>query len=144
MHFCLAQGHESTIFVGRTQGNSTIIGEMARIPSPAKTLFGRRLRDARLRAGIAQERLGVMIGLDEGSSSARMSRYENGVHEAPFAIAEQIAKALGVSACYFYCSDDRLAEIILNYSQLSKKDREVVADYLISHAKQLSPLRQRQ
>ena len=48
-------------------------------PKPSKTLFGQRLREARLRAGIAQDRLGVLIGLDEGSSSARMSRYEIGV-----------------------------------------------------------------
>jgi transcriptional regulator with XRE-family HTH domain len=94
-------------------------------PTPqSRTLFGRRLRDARLRAGIAQDKLGIMIGLDEGCSSARMSRYENGVHEPPFLIAEQIAKVLGLSACYFYCSDERLAEIILNYSTLSDAERE--------------------
>ncbi len=92
-------------------------------PTPSKTLFGQRLREARLRAGIAQDKLGVMIGLDEGSSSARMSRYETGVHEPPFSIAEQLAKALGVDACYFYCRDNRLAEFILNYSQLSEKGR---------------------
>lgn len=102
---------------------------MVRQPSLPKSLFGRRLRDARLRAGVAQDRLGIMIGLDEGCSSARMSRYENGVHEPPFVIAEQIAKALGVSASYFYCSDDHLAEIILNYSNLSEKERE--ASHLI-------------
>lgn len=93
--------------------------------SQSRTLFGRRLREARINAGIAQDKLGVMIGLDESCSSARMSRYENGVHEPPFLIAEQLAKVLGFSACYFYCSDDRLAEIILNYSKLSKKEREV-------------------
>lgn len=97
---------------------------MANVHSQSRTLFGRRLRDARLRAGIAQDKLGVMIGLDEGCSSARMSRYENGVHEPPFVIAEQLSKVLGLSACYFYCSDDHLAEIILNYSKLSKKERE--------------------
>ena len=98
---------------------------MVNVPSKSRTLFGRRLRDARTSAGIAQDKLGVMIGLDEGCSSARMSRYENGVHEPPFVIAEQLAKVLGLSACYFYCSDDRLAEIILHYSKLSKKEREV-------------------
>jgi transcriptional regulator with XRE-family HTH domain len=94
---------------------------MARKLSSSKTLFGRRLRDARLRSGVAQDKLGIMIGLDEGCSSARMSRYENGVHEPPFLIAEQIAKVLGISASYFYCRDDQLAEIILNYSPLLKE-----------------------
>jgi len=89
---------------------------MVKASSQPKSLFGLRLREARLRAGIAQDKLGVMIGLDEGCSSARISRYENGVHEPPFAIAEQIAKVLGISASYFYCSDEHLAEIILEYS----------------------------
>jgi transcriptional regulator with XRE-family HTH domain len=94
-------------------------------PSPqSKTLFGRRLREARLRAGIAQDKLGAMIGLDEGCSSARMSRYETGVHEPPFMIAEQLAKILGIPACYFYCDDDRLAEIILDYSKLPNEQRK--------------------
>lgn len=92
--------------------------------SQSRTLFGRRLRDARLRAGIAQDKLGVMIGLDEGSSSARMSRYETGVHEPPFMIAEQLAKVLNISACYFYCDDDRLAEIILDYSKLPNEQKK--------------------
>jgi transcriptional regulator with XRE-family HTH domain len=39
-------------------------------------VFGRRLREARESLGIAQDKLGVMIGLDEGCASARMSRYE--------------------------------------------------------------------
>lgn len=101
--------------------------------SPSKTLFGRRLRFARLRAGIAQDKLGVMIGLDESCSSARISRYESGVHEPPFATAEQFAKVLGVPACYFYCGDDRLAEIVLNYSQLSESERREVEGYFKSH-----------
>lgn len=58
---------------------------MSKHPS-APSLFGRRLKEARFRADIPQDRLGVMIGLDEGSSSARMSRYETGIHELPFRV----------------------------------------------------------
>ncbi|CAG0983716.1 hypothetical protein GEOBC_01972 [Geobacteraceae bacterium] len=99
---------------------------MGKASSPAKSLFGRRLREARLRAGIAQDKLGVMIGLDEGSSSARMSRYESGVHEPPFVWVDKIANALGIPAAYFYCDDDRLAEIMLAYSALSEKKRKTL------------------
>ena len=42
------------------------------------TAFGRRLRAARLRADIPQDKLGVKIGLDEGTASVRVSRYETG------------------------------------------------------------------
>lgn len=103
---------------------------MSNVAPPAKSLFGRRLREARIRAGIAQDKLGVMIGLDEGSSSARMSRYENGVHEPPFIWVEKMADALSVPAAYFYCDDDRLAEILLIYSVLSEKKRKALYVYV--------------
>jgi len=95
---------------------------MPRLSIP-KTLFGRRLREARLRAGIPQDKLGVMIGIDEGSSSARISRYETGTHEPPFAIAEKIAHALGTPVAYFYCADDDLAAIIERYAVFSSADK---------------------
>jgi transcriptional regulator with XRE-family HTH domain len=99
---------------------------MGNASPPVNSLFGRRLREARLRAGIAQDKLGVMIGLDEGSSSARMSRYESGVHEPAFVWVEKMAGVLGIPAAYFYCDDDRLAEIMLAYSALPEKKRKIL------------------
>jgi transcriptional regulator with XRE-family HTH domain len=99
---------------------------------PAKSVFSRRLREARLRSGIAQDRLGVMIGLDEGCSSARMSRYENGVHEPPFPIIESVAAILNVPVAYFFCDDDRLAVIMRIYSSASEKTRQAMLDSSLS------------
>ncbi len=99
---------------------------------PTKSVFGRRLRGARLRSGIAQDRLGVMIGLDEGCSSARMSRYENGVHEPPFPVITSIAGILKLPVAYFFCDDDRLAEIILTYSSASEKARQAMFDSVVT------------
>lgn len=99
---------------------------------PAKSVFSRRLREARLRSGIAQDRLGVMIGLDEGCSSARMSRYENGVHEPPFPIIESIAGFLNVPVAYFFCDDDRLAEIMRIYSSAKEKERQAMFDSVVA------------
>lgn len=87
-------------------------------------MFARRLRQARLRVGIAQDKLGVLIGLDETVSSARMSRYESGVHEPSIKTARDIAQALDVPLGYLYCDDDRLAEIILAASELPANDQE--------------------
>ena len=95
---------------------------------PVKSVFSRRLREARLHSGIAQDRLGVMIGLDEGCSSARMSRYENGVHEPPFPIIASIAGILKVPVAYFFCDDDRLAEIMRIYSSAKEKTRQAIFD----------------
>jgi len=88
--------------------------------STSNTLFGKRLREARTRSGIAQDKLGVMIGLDEGSASARISRYETGIHEPPFETAEQLAEVLNVPAAYFYCRDDRLADLLVRFSALGE------------------------
>ncbi|WP_075256610.1 helix-turn-helix domain-containing protein [Herbaspirillum camelliae] len=96
-----------------------------RIPS---TVFGLRLRQARLQADIPQDRLGVLIGLDEMTASARISRYETGVHEPPFEVAQKIGAALAVPTAYFYCEDDGLAEIVLSWGALKNGDRERAKD----------------
>ncbi len=98
---------------------------MPRLSDPS-SLFGRRLRAARSRAGIPQDKLGVIIGLDEGSSSARMSRYETGVHEPPFATALNLAEVLKVPVAYFYCDDDRLAEFLIQYESLDARRKNKV------------------
>jgi transcriptional regulator with XRE-family HTH domain len=80
------------------------------------------MRQARERQGLPQDRLGALIGIDEHSASARMSRYESGVHEAPIATARLLAKVLKVPLAYLYCDDDNLAEILLAASQLPDED----------------------
>jgi transcriptional regulator with XRE-family HTH domain len=95
---------------------------MARL-SPPQTLFGRRLREARLRTGIPQDRLGVLMGFDEGSSSARMSRYETGINEPSFPIVEKLAEVLGIPMAYFFCDDDALAELVLRFGALDAERR---------------------
>lgn len=90
------------------------------------TLFGRRLRAARECAHLPQDRLGVLIGLDEGCSSARISRYETGTHEPPFAIAVSLARVLKIPVAYLYCLEDDLADLILDLGQLTRGRRVVV------------------
>jgi transcriptional regulator with XRE-family HTH domain len=102
--------------------------------TPPANLFGRRLREARIRAGIPQDKLGVSIGLDEESSSARISRYETGVHEPPFATAVSLAFVLGVPAAYFYCDDDRLAALLVQYSALTDEARDMVLSFVAALA----------
>lgn len=40
--------------------------------------------------------------------------------------AEALAKVLGVSAAFFYCNDDRLADIILRYADMSETQRRAL------------------
>ncbi len=86
------------------------------------------MRQARERVGIPQDKLGVMIGLDEETASARISRYETGVHEPQIAIARSIAKALKVPLAYLYCDEDELASIIDGASRLSAQDRATLVE----------------
>ena len=104
---------------------------MAKIASNS-TLFGRRLREARLQLGIPQDKLGVMIGLDESCSIARMSRYENGVHEPPFKTIEKIAFALKLPVAYFFCDDDKLAKIIKCYESITEENRQSLNNFIDS------------
>lgn len=76
--------------------------------------------------GLPQDKLGVRIGLDEQTASARISRYESGVHEPPVRTARALAEALGVPLGYLYCDDDRLAAIMLAVGQLPPEEQEVL------------------
>lgn len=89
--------------------------------------------------GIAQDRLGVMIGLDEGSASARMSRYESGIHEPPYAVVQKIATALQVPVPYLFCEDDDLASLILRFAQLTSEQRKGVLDFAQNISKVACP-----
>jgi transcriptional regulator with XRE-family HTH domain len=97
---------------------------MVKKASRPSCCFGARLRQARERLGLPQDKLGVMIGLDEGCSSARISRYETGVHEPAFDVARKLAQVLGVTVTYFYCEDDWLANLLLRLSALTPAQRE--------------------
>lgn len=87
------------------------------------SVFGKRLKEARLRAGFSQEGLGIEAGLDPMSASARMNRYELGNRAPNFELVEQLAKVLKVPAPYFYTADDTLARLILAVGKLSAKER---------------------
>lgn len=65
----------------------------------------------------------MAIGLDETTSSARISRYETGVHEPPIATARLLALELGVPLAFLYCDDDELALALLNLSAMTSTER---------------------
>jgi transcriptional regulator with XRE-family HTH domain len=91
------------------------------------TIFGKRLRYLRHRRKLAQFELGVLAGLEESSSSTRISRYETGFTEPTFQFAEALAGVLDVSPAFFFCPDDELAELILIFSKLSGRNREILS-----------------
>jgi transcriptional regulator with XRE-family HTH domain len=87
------------------------------------SVFSERLKEARRKAGLSQERLGVLAGIDEMSASARMNQYERGRHEPDFSMVQRIARVLNMPTSFFYAEDDE-AKLLQWFSRLSVKERE--------------------
>jgi transcriptional regulator with XRE-family HTH domain len=68
-----------------------------------------------------------MVGLDERTAKTRISRYENGIHGPHERIARKIAEVLGYPLAYFYCDDDRLADIVRAYTEADEAGRQRLA-----------------
>jgi len=87
------------------------------------SVFPKRLKEARLEAGLSQEKLGVLAGIDEMSSSARMNQYEKGKHEPDFSMVERIARVLNMPTAFFYAESDDEAKLLRRFHRLSAQAR---------------------
>ena len=86
--------------------------------------FAKRLKEARLRAGLSQRGLGLKVGLRPNQASPRINRYELGVHVPPdFGLIQKIADVLGVLPEYFFCPDDTRADLILEIGKMKMDQR---------------------
>lgn len=101
------------------------------MPSVAPlSIVGQRMRQLREQQGWSQEKVGVLIGIDESSSRARISRYELGVHEPPLPTVKLIANALDAPLTYLYCEDDGIAALLLGLHRLDNVGRgTLVAEF---------------
>ncbi|HSW69589.1 MAG TPA: helix-turn-helix transcriptional regulator [Gammaproteobacteria bacterium] len=95
----------------------------------AESPICKRLKEARLAAGLSQKKLGIAAGMDEFSASARMNHYEIGRHTPDYSMLKSIAKILKLPVAYFYAENDELAEVIKLF-HLQKKSEKV--DLLIT------------
>ena len=96
---------------------------MPRSQEPS-SIFSRRLRQARLDAGLSQKELGVLAGLDPFVASTRINRYELGIHAPDQTTATLLAKTLGVPLAFLYADTERLARMIRAFSALSTAEQE--------------------
>ncbi|MEX3239351.1 helix-turn-helix domain-containing protein [Serratia quinivorans] len=86
-------------------------------------IFCMRLKQARIAKGLSQKALGIAAGIDEFVASARINRYEKGVHEVNIETAQLLANVLEVPLAYLYTADNELAELMLLFLQLSQNER---------------------
>ncbi|WP_028469418.1 helix-turn-helix transcriptional regulator [Neptunomonas japonica] len=89
-----------------------------------------RLRSARQVANLTQQQLGIRLGMDPNTASARMNQYEKGKHAPDYQTAKRMADELGVPVAYLYCDDDQLAELICVIAKLKESEKAELLEKL--------------
>jgi transcriptional regulator with XRE-family HTH domain len=87
-------------------------------------VLAQRLKQARLRANLSQEKLGKLAGIDAMSASARMNQYERGKHAPDFDLMCKVADILQMPVSWFYTEDDeqaRLQELIFKQTPAARQ-----------------------
>lgn len=93
-------------------------------PREPSSIFSKRLKQARLDAGLSQKELGILAGLDLFVASTRINRYERGIHEPDMATIARLAATLKVPTAYLFAGDERLARMILAFELLTVTEKE--------------------
>lgn len=94
------------------------------------SVFSKRLKEARKEAGLSQEKLGILAGIDEASASARMNHYERDKHEPDFSMVERLAKVLDIPEAYFYAKDENIAKVIIQMHRMNEGQKLAALGYL--------------
>ena len=89
-------------------------------------VFAARLKSARKALGLSQASVGDLMGLPEDISSARVNRWEKGVHPPSLKSAEELAEVLGIPLPALVSRDDVMAEMIAGFALLPKAQRQSI------------------
>ena len=93
-----------------------------------------RLRQARLLRGLSQREVGVRMGLDKDTASARISRYESESMAISLESLFSLADALQVPAAYLLASSAAMADAILLIGDESEVQQARLAQALAALA----------
>jgi transcriptional regulator with XRE-family HTH domain len=88
------------------------------------SVFGKRLKAARLEAGLSQEQLGLQAGIEVESASARMNRYERETRVPGVALVERIGAVLNLPVTYFYAAGDDEAALLVAFHRMPDNDKQ--------------------
>ena len=70
------------------------------------------------------------MSADKLSGSVRINRYEQQVNRADMDTAAALARALEVPLAYLFAEEDDQAEMLLEFSKLTKSERSRVLDHV--------------
>ncbi|PKA29245.1 XRE family transcriptional regulator [Cedecea lapagei] len=89
-----------------------------------------RLKEARSRVGLSQRTLGILVGFDPASASSRMNHYEKGRHVPDIDTLRRMADELNVPLNYFFCDDQKTAELALLISKMTESEQSSLIELL--------------
>lgn len=95
------------------------------------SVFGMRLKAARLGAGLSQEQLGLLAGIEVESASARMNRYERGTRVPAVELVERIGAVLNLPVAYFYAVDNDEATLLRVFYRMTGEERKALLASLL-------------
>ncbi|HFK3547989.1 TPA: helix-turn-helix domain-containing protein [Escherichia coli] len=88
------------------------------------SMVPKRLKEAREAAGLSQEKLSELVGIEGTSTRSRMSNYEAGRFTPPFKFICRVADVLGYPEYYFYIVNDVTAKKLLQMYKGEKNSIE--------------------
>ncbi|MPW31622.1 helix-turn-helix domain-containing protein [Agarivorans sp. B2Z047] len=91
-----------------------------------------RLKQARKAKDISQKELGIRLGMEPGTASARMNQYEQGKHTPDYTTLKRMADELGVPVAYFFCSSEKSARLVCLLESLSDSEKDTLIDMLLT------------
>ncbi|HHA2982091.1 helix-turn-helix transcriptional regulator [Stenotrophomonas muris] len=89
-----------------------------------------RLRQARVLRGLSQREVGVRMGMDKDTASARISRYESEGMSISLEALFELAQALEVPPAYLLATSPAMADAILALGEQSAAQQERFAELL--------------
>jgi len=92
---------------------------------------------------MSQREVGIQMGLDKDTASARISRYESGAMSVSLEALFELAEALDVPAAYLVASSSEMANAIEAIGKQPLGDQEALAELLTALA-QMTPERRKE
>lgn len=96
------------------------------------SVFGMRLKAARLAAGLSQEQLGLLVGLEVESAGVRMNRYERGTRAPAVELVERVGAVLNLPVAYFYSTDDDEAQLLTVFHRMQESGKKELLARLVA------------
>lgn len=93
-------------------------------------MVAERLRQARELRGLSQRNVGVRMGLDKDTASARISRYESESMAVSLESLFELARALDVPPAYLLATTPAMADAILSLGTESERQQNQLAAIL--------------